>query len=137
MQNLTSQRLCKAYVRVSTDDQGREGSSRAAQEERIRALCVATDRDLSEVIVETESAKTLSRNGLQVLLKEIRVGKISTLVIFKLDRLTRSVRDLADLLEILEQHNVALVSVSESLDTSTAAGRLMLNLLGSVSQWER
>jgi DNA invertase Pin-like site-specific DNA recombinase len=55
----------------------------------------------------------------------------------KLDRLTRSVRDLADLLERFERRGVALVSVSESLDTGTAAGRSVLNVMMSVAQWER
>jgi site-specific DNA recombinase len=58
-------------------------------------------------------------------------------IISKLDRLTRSVRDLADLLDRFEKRGVALVSVAESLDTGTAAGRLVLNLMASVSQWER
>ena len=55
----------------------------------------------------------------------------------ELDRLTRSVRDLAELLERFARRNVALVSVAESLDTGSAAGRLVLNVMASVSQWER
>lgn len=59
------------------------------------------------------------------------------MVVLKLDRLTRSVADLGRLIEDLERYKVALVSVTESLDSSTAGGRLVMNLLGSVSQWER
>jgi site-specific DNA recombinase len=55
----------------------------------------------------------------------------------KLDRLTRSVRDLADILDAFNASDAALVSIGEHLDTSSAGGRLMLNLLASVSQWER
>jgi site-specific DNA recombinase len=62
---------------------------------------------------------------------------VQTVIVAKLDRLTRSVRDLADLLERFERSGVALVSVSESLDTGTAAGRLVLNVMMSVAQWER
>jgi site-specific DNA recombinase len=58
-------------------------------------------------------------------------------VIAKLDRLTRSVRDLGELLERFQRRGVALVSVGESLDTGSAAGRLVLNVMASVSQWER
>ena len=55
----------------------------------------------------------------------------------KLDRLTRSVKDLCELLERFERRGVALISVAESLDTSSAAGRLVLNIMTAVSQWER
>ena len=58
-------------------------------------------------------------------------------IVAKLDRLTRSVRDLADLLERFAKRGVSLVSVAESLDTGSAAGRLVLNVMASVSQWER
>lgn len=126
------------YVRVSTDEQAREGVSLAAQEERIRAFAFATGRELGEVIIDAgESAKSLKRPGMARIMDELRAGEIEAVVVLKLDRLTRSVRDLADLLEAFQKHDAALVSVSESLDTSTASGRLMLNLLASVSQWER
>jgi DNA invertase Pin-like site-specific DNA recombinase len=62
---------------------------------------------------------------------------VDTVIIAKLDRLTRSVKDLAELLERFTRRGVSLVSVAESLDTGTAAGRLVLNIMVSVSQWER
>jgi len=58
-------------------------------------------------------------------------------IVAKLDRLTRSVKDLCGLLELLEKKKVALISVAESLDTSSAAGRLVITIMGAVSQWER
>jgi site-specific DNA recombinase len=58
-------------------------------------------------------------------------------VIAKLDRLTRSVKDLCTLLEVFEKRGVALISVAESLDTGSAAGRLVITIMGAVSQWER
>jgi DNA-binding transcriptional MerR regulator len=64
-------------------------------------------------------------------------GKVQTVIIAKLDRLTRSVVDLADLLKRFERHHVSLVSVAESLDTGSAAGRLVMNIMTAVSQWER
>jgi site-specific DNA recombinase len=63
--------------------------------------------------------------------------RVDTVIIAKLDRLTRSVKDLAELLERFNRHGVSLVSVAESLDTGTAAGRLVLNIMTAVSQWER
>ena len=64
-------------------------------------------------------------------------GKVRAVIVAKLDRLTRSVKDLCELLERFERRGVALVSVAESLDTGSAAGRLVLNIMGAVSQWER
>jgi DNA invertase Pin-like site-specific DNA recombinase len=58
-------------------------------------------------------------------------------IVAKRDRLTRSVRDLSSLIELFEKRNVALISVAESLDTSTTAERLVLTIMGAVSQWER
>jgi DNA invertase Pin-like site-specific DNA recombinase len=63
--------------------------------------------------------------------------KIDAVIVAKLDRLTRSVKDLCELLERFERRGVALISVAESLDTSSAAGRLVLNIMTAVSQWER
>ena len=131
-------RVAVGYCRVSSEDQAREGVSLAAQEARLRAYALATGREMAEVVVdEAESAKTLTRPGLQGILAGIRTGRIGQVVVLKLDRLTRSVRDLADLVELFGRTRTALVSVEESLDGTTASGRLMMNLLASVSQWER
>jgi DNA invertase Pin-like site-specific DNA recombinase len=67
----------------------------------------------------------------------VESGAVEVVIIAKLDRLTRSVKDLAELLERFQKRGVALVSVAESLDTGSAAGRLVLNIMTAVSQWER
>jgi hypothetical protein len=67
----------------------------------------------------------------------VSAGKVQTVVVTKLDRLTRSVKDLCSLLALFEKRKVALVSVAESLDTGSAAGRLVITIMGAVSQWER
>ena len=64
-------------------------------------------------------------------------GKVEAVIVAKLDRLTRSVKDLCGLLELFEKRKVALISVAESLDTGSAAGRLVITIMGAVSQWER
>ena len=64
-------------------------------------------------------------------------GAVDIVIIAKLDRLTRSVKDLAELLERFNRRGVSLVSVAESLDTGTAWGRLVLNIMTAVSQWKR
>src|SRR5207249_2673941 len=71
------------------------------------------------------------------LLALVDQGKVQTVIIAKLDRLTRSVKDLAELLERFQKRGVSLVSEAESLDTSSAAGRLVINIMAAVSQWER
>ncbi|MGD1097619.1 MAG: recombinase family protein [Bryobacteraceae bacterium] len=63
--------------------------------------------------------------------------KIDAVIVAKLDRLTRSVKDLSQMLELFEKRKVALISVAESLDTGSAAGRLVITIMGAVSQWER
>lgn len=110
-----------------------------AQVARLQAYCEAMrpGEEVRVVVDEGVSAKSLDRPALNGLLADCKARRVSTIVVLKLDRLTRSVRDLADLLDLFEKSNVALCSLSESLDTSTASGRLMLNLLASVSQWER
>ena len=126
------------YARVSTDKQAEQGVSLEAQEAKIRAMATVQGADLIEVIVDGgESAKNLNRPGLRRLLAMVDDGKIDAVIVAKLDRLTRSVKDLCELLELFEKRKVALVSVAESLDTGSAAGRLVITIMGAVSQWER
>jgi DNA invertase Pin-like site-specific DNA recombinase len=127
-----------AYVRVSTQDQAAEGVSLGAQEARIAAYCAAMGWAVSESVRDAgESAKSLKRPGIASVLDAVRRGLVERIVVAKLDRLTRSVRDLADLIDLCAKHDVALVSVGETLDTSTAAGRMVVNMLGVVAAWER
>jgi DNA invertase Pin-like site-specific DNA recombinase len=126
------------YVRVSTDRQAEQGVSLEAQEAKIRAMATVQGAELFEVIVDGgESAKNLNRPGLQRLLTLVDSGKVEAVIIAKLDRLTRSVKDLCSLLELFEKRGVALISVAESLDTASAAGRLVITIMAAVSQWER
>jgi DNA invertase Pin-like site-specific DNA recombinase len=126
------------YVRVSTDKQADRGVSLEAQTEKIRAMAVVQGVTLLDVIVDAgESAKSLKRPGMLRLLAAVDAGSVETVIIAKLDRLTRSVADLAELLKRFERRGVSLVSVADALDTRTAAGRLVLNIMVSVSQWER
>lgn len=125
------------YTRVSTAEQAAEGVSLAAQEAKLRAYCDLYGHDLVEVVVDAgASAKSTERPGLQRALGRLRAGEVEGLLVAKLDRLTRSVRDLGDLVEGVFKKS-ALVSVAEQVDTSTAGGRMMLNLMTVLSQWER
>lgn len=134
----STQKPAIGYCRVSTHGQADSGVSLQAQQERIRAMAVAHGLELAEIVVDAgESAKSLERPGLERLLEMVRKGQVSSVLIFKLDRLTRSVKDLGTLLELFAQKRTSLISISESLDTGSAGGRLVTNLLMSVAQWER
>jgi site-specific DNA recombinase len=126
------------YARVSTDKQADFGVSLDAQSEKVRAMAVVQGAELVDMIVDAgESAKSLNRPGMARLLSLVDAGAVDTVIIAKLDRLTRSVKDLAELLERFTRRGVSLVSVADALDTRSAAGRLVLNIMVSVSQLER
>ena len=84
-----------------------------------------------------ESGSHLGRPGLQSLLEDIRCGLVDIVVVHRLDRLTRHLRDLQELVTIFEHHAVALVCVTQSIDTANSHGRLAINLLTSFAQFER
>lgn len=83
------------------------------------------------------SGGNLERPGLKNLIREIQLGRIDVVVVYKLDRLTRSLVDFVKLMEIFEQHNVTFVSVTEHFNTTTPMGRLTLNMMLSFAQFER
>lgn len=128
-----------AYIRVSTAKQAEKGLSLEAQQAKVQAYAELYDLDLVEVVVDAgASAKTLDRPGLQKALGLLKAGKAEAMVVVKLDRLTRSVADLGRLVDTyFTEGKAALLSVGEQIDTRSAAGRLVLNVLGAVSQWER
>jgi DNA invertase Pin-like site-specific DNA recombinase len=128
------------YVRVSTDQQAQEGVSLDAQQVRIRAHCISQDLDLVDLIIDDGySAKSLERPGMKQALAMLTAKKADAIVVVKLDRLTRSVKDLGTLLDGYFREGLpwSLLSVSDSIDTRSAGGKLLLNVLMSVAQWER
>jgi site-specific DNA recombinase len=135
---ITQERKVIGYCRVSTEKQADRGVSLDAQVSKIQAMAVVQGSEVAEIITDAgESAKSLLRPGMGRLLAMVDGGQVQTVIIAKLDRLTRSVKDLGEILERFQRRNVSLVSVAESLDTGSAAGRLVLNVMASVSQWER
>ncbi|MBS3764921.1 recombinase family protein [Candidatus Bipolaricaulota bacterium] len=128
-----------SYTRVSTREQSEDGQSLQNQHDRIEAYCKAKDYELVDSFSDAgASAKDLNREGLQSLIEEIKDDSIDVVVIYKLDRLTRSVKDLGRLIDdIFGSEDVALASVKDSFDTTTANGRMVMNLLATVAQWER
>ena len=125
------------YVRASTDDQL---LTLEAQRNKLLGYANVYDLEVVEVIEDAgESAKSLNRPGLQRALSMMRSGAADGLAVAKLDRLTRSIADWQLLIAEFfgESGGKALFSVADSIDTRTAAGRMVLNILLSVAQWER
>ena len=128
-----------AYLRVSTERQADHGVSLAAQRAKVEAYAALFDLDLVAVEVDAgASAKSLARPALDRALGMLRDGKADALLVVKLDRLTRSVRDLCELVDrYFRDGRYALMSVTEQIDTRSASGRLVLNILAVIGQWER
>lgn len=128
-----------AYLRVSTEQQADRGVSLEAQRSKAKAYADLYDLEIVEIVEDAGfSAKTLDRPGLVRVMAMLEVGEADGVLVVKLDRLTRSVRDLGALLDrYFVDGGKVLLSVSEQIDTRTAAGRLVLNILSSISQWER
>jgi DNA invertase Pin-like site-specific DNA recombinase len=122
------------YVRVSTSDQ-----TTASQEHELRAYCERRGWPGTQMFSDQISGAKYVRPGLDGLMAAIRAGKIERVVVFKLDRLGRSLPHLALILDELARHGVALVATSQGIDTSHSnpVGRLQLNVLMAVAEFER
>ena len=127
------------YVRVSTEEQALTGVSLDAQEEKIIAYCIAKEWALTRVISDAGySAKDLNRPGMQEIISGCKRKEFDVVVILKLDRLTRSVKDLGHLVEdVFKKNDVAFSSLQDNFDTATANGRMVMNILATLAQWER
>ncbi|GGA32064.1 recombinase family protein [Psychrobacillus lasiicapitis] len=125
------------YIRVSTLEQAEEGYSVPAQKERLIAYCKAQGWDEYKLYVdEGISGKSTDRPKLQFLMDDVKTGKIKMILVYRLDRFTRSVRDLHTMLDILENYNCKFRSATEMYDTSTAMGRMFIGLVALLAQWE-
>lgn len=126
------------YVRVSTSVQVEEGYSLDAQIDRCTAYAVSQNWEIVEVYIEEgESAKDLNRTEVKRMLSDAGDGLFDVLLVYRLDRLTRSVRDLHALLDLFDKHNIKFRSATELYDTTSAMGRLFINIVASLAEWER
>src|SRR4051812_33629166 len=134
---------CAIYTRVSTD-QGLEQdfNSLDAQYDASQSY-IRSQAHAGWVLVRSKyddggfSGGDTDRPALQRLLEDVRGGKIDVIVVYKVDRLTRSLADFAKLVELFDQHSVSFVSVTQQFNTTTSMGRLTLNVLLSFAQFER
>lgn len=131
-----------AYLRVSTEKQAEEGVSLDMQRARCAAWCEAMGHTLVETVVEAGgSGATMNRPGLKKALALVgggaKKGEVWGVLVLKLDRLTRALRDWGDLVDRCEREGWYILSITESVDTSSATGRMMVNMITLFSQWER
>jgi DNA invertase Pin-like site-specific DNA recombinase len=126
------------YCRVSTEDQAQFGVSLKSQAEKIQQYAALYGFEVTEIITDAGiSAKNFNRPGVQRVLSMMKQKAVDAVIVAKLDRLTRSVRDLADIIDLSNKKGIALISVNERIDTGSAAGRMIVNMMGVISQWER
>ncbi len=134
---------CAIYTRVSTD-QGLEQdfNSLDAQYDASQAY-IRSQAHAGWTLLRAKyddggfSGGNTDRPALQRLLEDVRAGKVDVIVVYKVDRLTRSLADFAKLVELFDKHNVSFVSVTQQFNTTTSMGRLTLNVLLSFAQFER
>lgn len=138
-----STRYCAIYTRKSSEEGlEKEFNSLDAQHEACLAY-IQSQKSEGWMAVKQQyndggfSGGTMERPALQQLLTDIKSGKVQIIVVYKIDRLTRSLMDFAKLVEVFDQHNVTFVSVTQSFNTTTSMGRLTLNVLLSFAQFER
>lgn len=127
------------YIRVSTDAQREEGYSIDAQKEMLTAYCVSKSIKNYEYYIDGGfSGSNIDRPELKRLIDDIKQKKIACVLVYKLDRLSRSQKDTLYLIEdVFNPNGVDFVSLNESMDTSTPLGRLMLGILSAFAQLER
>ena len=131
-------KIAGLYIRVSTEDQAREGFSLPEQEKRLRAMCEYKGYEIYDVYEERGiSAKTGNyRPEFERLLQDIRDKKCNTIVVLKLDRLTRSVFDWEKIIRFLEENDAYLDCANDDINTTNANGKMISRILTSVSQNE-
>ena len=130
-------KIAGLYIRVSTEDQAREGFSLPEQEKRLRAMCEYKGYEIYKLYKDAGiSAKDMNRPAFEELLQDIREKKCNTIVVLKLDRLTRSVYDMEFIMKFLEENDAYLDCANEEINTTNSSGKMVARLLTTVSQNE-
>jgi site-specific DNA recombinase len=131
-----SSKRAALYLRISTDEKTQPWSL-GAQLERGEAYCRSQGWPITHVYSDEASGTTLDRKDLQKALRDAERGEFDVLVFYRIDRLSRRLVQLLEVAERLETAGAALASVTEPFDTSTHIGRLIMQVLGAIAQFER
>ncbi|GAB5480605.1 MAG: hypothetical protein Pars92KO_03620 [Parasphingorhabdus sp.] len=143
MAKTKSKKRCAIYTRKSTEDGlEQDFNSLDAQREACAAYILSQASEGWEAVPEFYddggwSGGNMERPALKQLLDDVTAGKVDIIVVYKVDRLTRSLADFAKIVEILDENEASFVSVTQSFNTTTSMGRLTLNVLLSFAQFER
>jgi site-specific DNA recombinase len=126
------------YIRVSTDEQAKEGVSLENQEQKIRDYCKLKDFEIIEIIQDAGiSAKNLRRPGAQKVLEMAQEKIIDAVVVYKLDRMFRSTVDALETTKQFDKWNVSFHSIEETIDTKSAMGKFFFTLTAALAEMER
>ena len=127
------------YVRVSTEEQATEGFSIHAQKDKLTKYAEVSDYNIVDYYIDDGiSGKNLNeRPEVTRLINDVKSGKINNVLVYKLDRLTRSVKDLIYLIELFDKYNCTFNSQTEKIDTSNAVGRMFVKIIGIFAEFER
>lgn len=134
---------CAVYCRVSSDERLDQSFNSIDAQREAGASFIASQRSEGWVPVIDDyedpgfSGGNMERPGLKRLLQDIQAGVIDVVVVYKIDRLSRSLADFAKMVEIFDKHKVSFSSVTQQINSATSMGRLMLNVLLSFAQFER
>ncbi|EJE99198.1 recombinase family protein [Liquorilactobacillus mali] len=131
--------LVGCYLRVSTIDQAEEGYSIEQQKDKLKQYCEVKDWDVYKFYIDAGfSGSNINRPAMQELIEDVNNNKIDTVLVYKLDRLSRSQKDTLYLIEdVFNVHKTAFVSLNENFDTSTAFGKASIGILSVFAQLER
>jgi len=127
------------YVRVSTEEQAQEGYSIRGQAEKLKAYAMLKEWDIYNIYSdEGISGKNIvDRPAVNRLIEDIKKGNVNNVLVFKVDRLTRSTKNLIELVDLFEECNCVFNSLTESIDTDTPSGRMFLKIIGIFAEFER
>lgn len=136
---ITTKPLAAIYVRVSTEEQARQGVSLAAQEEALQNYANALGYDVLKIYKdEGKSAKDIKgRPEMVQLLIDAEARKFQAIFIYKLDRFSRSLRDLIETIAKLKEWNIDFVSLQDKIETTSASGKLMFHIISAFAEFER
>lgn len=125
------------YPRVSNEDQSRYGHSLDEQEDKLKKLYDYKKYEIYKIYREEGvSAKSMKWPKFQEMIEDMKSGKINKIIVYKLDRLTRSIQDLESIFRMLEENDCSLESVSEDINTETATGKFFVRMTTILAQLE-